>query len=155
MDGMRFYIRKTLGAAAMAVLCALPAHAVDTYEQTFDNMGAGATVDGADSWSVLSEDKDGAMVESGETATGSGKSVKFVGAVAAPQAEREAAYGNLSPTWVEYVVKAAIGRDPREVPPKASPRSISAPPATSWSPTARNGWTPARSTPITPGTASC
>ncbi len=94
-----------------------PAHAItDTYQQTFDNMSDGATVDGADFWTVTTDNKDDAMIEGGNTATGTGKALKLVAATGAPEVGRTANYGNLSPTWIEYTVKAGMGAEPRDVP---------------------------------------
>lgn len=88
----------------------------DTYQQTFNSLTDGASVNGQDSWTVTSGDMENAMVQSGETSSGGGKALKLVGDVTPADVTRPAAYGNLSPTWIEYVVKPAKGVDQREVP---------------------------------------
>ncbi len=94
-----------------------PVYAVtDTYQQTFDSMADGATINGKDSWAVAVGDENDAMIESGNTASGTGKAVKLVGAATTPEVGRTATYGNLSPTWIEYTVKAGMGAEPREMP---------------------------------------
>jgi hypothetical protein len=98
-------------------LFASPAHALtDTYQQTFDSMQDGATINGADSWTVVTGKEEDAMVESGDTVSGSGKALKLAGALAPADVNRPATYGGLSPTWIEYVTKAGHGVDERDVP---------------------------------------
>ena len=79
-------------------------------------MADGATVNNKDSFTVSTGDPDNAMIESGETSTGGGKALKLTGAVTPVDVSRPADYGNTSPTWVEYVVKASMGADRRDVP---------------------------------------
>lgn len=88
----------------------------ETYQQTFDSLTDGATISGQDSWAVSAGNPVDAMVQSGETSTGGGKALKLSGAETPASVVRPASYGNLSPTWVEYVVKAPTGVDPRDVP---------------------------------------
>ncbi len=88
----------------------------DTYQQTFDSMSDGTTVDGNDFWTVTTDNKDDAMIEGGNTATGTGKAMKLVAATGAPEVGRTANYGNLSPTWIEYTVKSGMGAETRDVP---------------------------------------
>src|SRR5262245_37544862 len=117
MTGMGLYIRKALMAALVGVWAVSPAWAVtDTYRQTFDSMTDGASIEGEDAWVVSAGDPDDALVESGETSTGSGKALKLAGTQGSVDVSRPASYGSLSPTWVEYVVKASMGADQRDVP---------------------------------------
>src|SRR4051812_8477258 len=89
---------------ALATLYFSPsAHALtDTYNQNFNAFQDGSTVQGTDAFSVKAGDPDKAIVQSGDTATGSGKALKLEGAVIPVQVEREASYGGMTPTWVEY-----------------------------------------------------
>ncbi len=88
----------------------------DTYDQTFDSMQDGATVNGVDSWNVAAGNPDNAMIESGDTSTGSGKALKLTAALTTVNTGRSASYGNLSPTWIETVVKPGLGAEERDVP---------------------------------------
>ena len=88
----------------------------DTFQETFNNMTDGATVHGAESWTVPAGSPNGAMIESGDTFSGGGKALKLVGALTTVRAGRSDSYGNLSPTWIEMVVKPALGGEPRDIP---------------------------------------
>ncbi len=88
----------------------------DTFQETFDSMQDGMSVNGVDSWGVSAGDPDSAMIESGDTFTGSGKALKLVGALTTVKTGRSASYGNLSPTWIEYVVKPGLGAEQRDMP---------------------------------------
>ena len=106
----------------LAVLCLLsPAFCLlsaqaDTYQQTFDSLTDGVTISGSDSWILNAGETDNAVISSGDTAEGSGKSLKLTGALTPVDVSRSAVYSGLSPTWIEYVVKAGIGSDERDVP---------------------------------------
>ena len=93
-----------------------PAFAIDTYQETFNSMEDAATINGVDSWVVASGDPNDALIESGATATGSGKALKLSGVLSPAEVNRPASYGNLSPTWIEYVVKPGMGADERDIP---------------------------------------
>jgi len=111
------YIRKVLVAGLMLLLSAGSVFAVtDSYKQSFDSLTDGSTVNTQDSFTVSEGDPENAMIESGETSTGGGKALKLTGAVIPVDVSRPAVYGNTSPTWVEYVVKASMGADRRDVP---------------------------------------
>lgn len=79
-------------------------------------MADGVTVDGSDFFAIVSGSAQDATAESGDTAAGTGKALKLAGAVNTVDTARAADYGNLSPTWVEYVVKPGMGADQRDVP---------------------------------------
>lgn len=111
----RFFSAAFVPGVAATLFFSSPVFA-DTYQQTFDSMQDGATVNGVDSWTVTAGSEDNAMVESGNTSTGSGKALKVVGAATPADVTRPASYGNLSPTWIEYVVKPGMGADPRDIP---------------------------------------
>ena len=80
----------------------------DTYHQNFETMEDGVTVNNKDSWIVSAGSPDNALIDSG--------ALKLTGALTPVNVSRPASYGNLSPTWVEYVVKSSMGADQREIP---------------------------------------
>ena len=90
--------------------------ATDVYNQSFDSMTDGATVDTVDSWTVASGDAQKALVETGDTLTGSGKALDLIAASTPVKVERPETYGNSSPTWIETVTKPGLGADDRNVP---------------------------------------
>lgn len=99
-------------------LAATPAYALlNTYHEPFDNRQEDATIDGVDSWHVTSGSPASVMPMSGSTSSGSGKSLKILGAAASVDVSRAGDYGNLTPTWIEYVIRPGLGREPRAVPP--------------------------------------
>ena len=110
-------MKKSVLVILVGFFLSFPAQAVaDTYRQTFDSLEADASVNGADFWSVAVGSANDAVVESGDTSTGSGKALRLAGALTPPNVSRQADYGSLSPTWIEYIVKPGIGAAPRDIP---------------------------------------
>ncbi len=101
----------------LAIFCNPASALLNTYYEPFDDRQDESTIDGVDSWAVTSGSPNSVMPMSGNTSTGSGKSLKIMGAAAAVDVSRTDDYGNLTPTWIEYVVKPGLGREPRSVPP--------------------------------------
>ena len=89
---------------------AAPAHAVlDTYAQDFDGLTADTTVSGQDLFTVPSGSSSDALVQSSVTLTGTGKSLKAVGALTPVRVARSADYGGLTPTWVRFIIQPGVG----------------------------------------------
>ncbi|MBU4457948.1 MAG: hypothetical protein KJ902_04305 [Candidatus Omnitrophica bacterium] len=94
------------------------AHAaiIDTYEENFDTRQDDATINGVDSWIVDQGEGTSAIAQDSTTYTGSGKALELVGATPAANVSRSAAYGDLSPCWLEFIVNPGIGAKARSVP---------------------------------------
>jgi len=99
--------------------CALTqSTALDTYFQDFTNFTSGVTISGKDYWNIFSGLEDDAIAQSSVTPTGTGNSVKLIGALNIPIIDRPYVYGGLTPTWIRYRVRPAISGQTPSVPLK-------------------------------------
>lgn len=89
---------------------------IDTYIEDFDDRQDDATINGVDSWSVEQGETSNAITQDTTTYTGSGKSLELIGVETAVNVSRSATYGDLSPSWIEFIVKPGIGAEARDVP---------------------------------------
>lgn len=100
------------------IFMATDATAVDSFKESFDSMQDEATVDGVDSWTVSAGNPTNAVSQSGTTFKGTGKALKLSNALTPVSVYRSAPYGNLSPSWIESVVKPGLGNQASAVPLK-------------------------------------
>jgi len=89
---------------------------IDTYVEDFDARQDNATIDGVDSWSVDQGATTSAITQDATTYTGSGKALELVGAETSADVSRSAAYGDISPCWLEFIVNPGTGAQARNVP---------------------------------------
>lgn len=82
----------------------------DMYRETFDSRQDGASINGIDSWSVNAGSSGNAVTKAGTTVSGMGLSLDLRGSPTPVQVTRSASYGNLSPAWVEFVIKPGLGK---------------------------------------------
>ncbi len=92
------------------------AGAADNYFEDFDSRQDDTTIDGIDYWVVNEGETLKVITQDSTTYTGSGKALELTGAETAVNVLRGAVYGNLSPCWVEFIVKPGIGAQAREIP---------------------------------------
>lgn len=114
-------MKKFIVCLSMFLLGAINVHVVyaaiiDTYSENFDKRQDDTTIDGVDSWSVAQGASGNALTQDSTTFTGSGKALEFVGAATSVNVSRSAAYGDLSPCWMEYIVKPGLGAQKRSIP---------------------------------------
>ncbi|MFC1632244.1 hypothetical protein ACFL2I_06795 [Candidatus Omnitrophota bacterium] len=101
----------------MLFLClSAQAAAIDTYIEDFDGRQDDATIDEVDSWSVDQGETSSAVTQASTTYSGSGKALELTGAETAINVSRSATYGDLSPSWIEFIAKPGIGAQRRDVP---------------------------------------
>ncbi|MFH1504684.1 MAG: hypothetical protein ABIH08_04795 [Candidatus Omnitrophota bacterium] len=88
----------------------------DTYIEDFDGRQDDATVEGVDSWSVDQGEDSDAVVQDSTTYSGDGKALELIGAETTANVSRSDSYGSVSPCWVEFIVKPAVGAQARSFP---------------------------------------
>jgi len=88
----------------------------DTYVEDFDTRQDDATIDEVDSWNVDQGETTDAVTQDSTTYSGGGKALELIGAETTVNVSRTATYGDISPCWVEYIVKPAVGAQARTVP---------------------------------------
>ncbi len=86
------------------------------YEENFDETEANATVHGVNGWAVTQGASADAVTESAVTPSGSGKSLAIAPAETSVKVNRSAAYGELSPAWIDMTVRPGIGAQDPPVP---------------------------------------
>ena len=110
-------VRAVLAAIAGILLAVffLSAYA-DTYQEDFDSLLEGATIDGTDNWTVESGNSSDALVEDEHTYTGEGKALKLVGDEDNVILFRGSSYSSSSPTWIQFLVYPGIGSERAMIP---------------------------------------
>lgn len=103
-------------ALCLVVSAVSEAWSADMFRETFDAKQQDATIDGVDSWQVYSGNLNNAVIESSISTSGEGKSLEIKNAVVPVTVGRSANYGNLTPAWVEFVLKPGMGNEPTPVP---------------------------------------
>lgn len=88
----------------------------ESYLESFNGLPPDTTIHGQDLWSVTRGGDSGAIVDDATTPTGTGRSLKIADVTPTVIVGRPHDYGNISPTWVSYVIKAASGSKQRAVP---------------------------------------
>lgn len=88
----------------------------DTYFENFDDYRSGVTINGVQSWVVGTGDTSDAVTQSGVTAAGGGNALELTGTETVVGVSRGAAYGDVSPCWIELVVKPGLGNQAASVP---------------------------------------
>jgi len=81
------------------------AMAVDTYVETFDSRAGNATIDGTDSWKVITGTAQDVLVQSDVIFGNSGSALKIAGQPTAVNVKRSGPYGGLTPTWIRFKIK--------------------------------------------------
>jgi hypothetical protein len=89
---------------------------IDTYVEDFDARQDNITINAVDSWSVDQGSTASAITQDSVSYSGDGNSLQLTGAETTVNVSRAATYGGLSPCWIEYVVKPAVGAQARNVP---------------------------------------
>lgn len=89
---------------------------IDSYNENFDDRTPDATIDSHDFWSVTQGGDENAVIDDNVTASGTGRSLKISDTSPVVITGRSYDYGDLSPTWVSYVVKASSGSKQSSVP---------------------------------------
>lgn len=92
------------------------ADVIDTYIENFDDRQDDATIDEVDFWRVDEGETSSAITQDATTYDGSGKALELIGAETAVNVSRSATYGDISPCWVEFMVKPGLGAEARDLP---------------------------------------
>ncbi len=102
----------------LLLITTLPASAVltDSYLEDFEGRENGVSLNGIDSWSLTQGVAANAVVQSGLTFSGSGKSLKLIGALSTVHIGRPSSYGGRSPGWIRFRVRPANSEDTPAVP---------------------------------------
>lgn len=109
---MRFYY-----CLLVLLFCSTVAYSgTDIYFENFDDYQSGVTINGVESWAVVSGDSSDAITQSSVTSTGEGNALELSGAETIVGVSRGAEYGDVSPCWLEFIVKPGLGSQAASVP---------------------------------------
>lgn len=106
-----------LGISALSI--STPAYGViDTYYESFNDRQEGSTIDGIDKWDVYQGLSSNAITQESTTAQGTGKSLEMIGAESSVGVTYDKGFEQISPTWIEFIVKPGIGAETPDIPEK-------------------------------------
>ncbi|HEX9779635.1 MAG TPA: DUF6701 domain-containing protein [bacterium] len=107
-------------AAAIALLVAatppLRAQILDSFVENFESYPPSSSIDGAEFWAVTQGAAASAMVQSAVTPGGTGKALELIGSSNPVAVSRPTAYGNLSPTWIRFLIRPGLGGETQPAP---------------------------------------
>ncbi|MBL7071972.1 MAG: hypothetical protein ISS26_07390 [Candidatus Omnitrophica bacterium] len=117
MKGLFLLMRAGIFTALCIFLTCAPAAAViDTYYEDFDDKADGASIDGVGNWEVKQGSVSDAITQASVTPGGSGKALGMLGSVTCVNVSCEKAFDEVTPTWIEFLVKPAMGNETQNVP---------------------------------------
>lgn len=89
---------------------------IDTHYEDFDDREDNTTIDGVETWSVSQGNTSNAVTQDTITFKGSGKSLELIGAETNVNVSNTKSFEQISPTWIEFIIKAGKGGQTQDVP---------------------------------------